>query len=180
MRTARLTGQVVALAAVAVLLGILIWHLTHRPAPPKVGGPAPAFSLGRLDGSGTLALASLRGRPVVLNFWASWCDPCKREAPALEQLWRRYKSQGVVFVGVDAMDASSDAKRFLRAHGITYPIVRDAHGVVAANRYNVADMPVTYFIDRAGRLVDERVLGPVNEKKFAAAFRRGVEAAIDS
>jgi cytochrome c biogenesis protein CcmG, thiol:disulfide interchange protein DsbE len=180
MRTARLTGQVVALAAVAALLGILIWHLTHRPPPPKIGAPAPAFSLGRLDGSGTLALASLRGRTVVLNFWASWCPPCKREAPALEQLWHEYRGKGVVFVGIDANDAASDGRRFLRAHGITYPTVHDAHGLVAANRYNVDQMPVTYFIDKEGRLVDEPLLGPVSEKRFADAFRRRIEAAIES
>ena len=180
MRTARLSGQVVALAAVAVLLGILIWHLTHRPAPPKVGGPAPAFSLGRLDGSGKRDLASLRGHPVVLNFWASWCGPCKREAPALEQLWHRYRGKGVVFVGVDSNDAASDARRFLRAHGITYPTVHDARGLVAANRYNVGDLPVTYFIDKQGRLVDSPVLGPVSEKQFADAFRRRLDAAMSS
>src|SRR5215212_7828694 len=100
MRTARLTGQVVALAGVAVLLVVLIWRLTHRPALLELGGPAPGFSLARLDRDGTLDLASLRGRPVVLNFWASWCGPCKREAATLEQLWQHYRKQGVVFVGI--------------------------------------------------------------------------------
>jgi cytochrome c biogenesis protein CcmG/thiol:disulfide interchange protein DsbE len=180
MRTARLTGQVAALATVAVLLGVLVWHLTHRPAPPKVGGPAPAFSLGRLDRSGTLELASLRGRAVVLNFWASWCGPCKREAPALEQLWHQYRSKGVVFVGVDANDAASDARRFIRAHGITYPVVHDAHGLVAANSYDVDPLPVTFFIDKAGRLIGAPVLGPVSEKRFADAFRRNLQAALAS
>src|SRR5437762_2864664 len=111
MRTARLTGQVVALAAVAALLIVLIWRLTHQPAPLKLGGPAPGFSLTRLDREGTLDLASLRGSPVVLNFWASWCGPCKREAATLEQLWRHYRPRGVVFVGIDANDAASDARR---------------------------------------------------------------------
>ena len=180
MRNARLTGQVVALAAVAVLLGILIWHLTHPPSTPKVGGPAPAFSLDRLDRSGRLSLASLRGKAVVLNFWASWCAPCKREAPALERLWHHYRRQGVVFVGVDSNDAASDARRFIGAHGITYPTVHDAHGLVAANRYNVGNLPVTYFINKQGRLVDSPVLGPVSEKEFADAFRRRLDAAIAS
>jgi cytochrome c biogenesis protein CcmG/thiol:disulfide interchange protein DsbE len=180
MRSARLTGQVVALAAVAVLLGILIWHLTHRPPAPKIGAPAPAFSLNRLDAAGDLELASLRGHPVVLNFWASWCGPCKREAPALERYWHEYRSKGVVFVGVDSNDAARDARRFIGAHGITYPTVHDPHGLVAANRYNVGNLPVTYFINRQGRLVDSPVLGPVSDKQFAAAFRRGLDAAISS
>jgi cytochrome c biogenesis protein CcmG, thiol:disulfide interchange protein DsbE len=178
VRTARLTAQVVALAAVVALFAVLVWRLTHQPSGPKLGGPAPGFSLERLDGGGKLALSSLRGRAVVLNFWASWCDPCKREAPTLERLWHRYRSRGVVFVGIDANDAASDARRFLRAHGITYPTVHDAHGLVAANSYNVANMPMTFFVDRTGRLVDTRVLGPVSEKRFGDEFERGLQAAL--
>ncbi|MDX6486739.1 MAG: cytochrome c biosis protein CcmG, thiol:disulfide interchange protein DsbE [Gaiellaceae bacterium] len=180
MRNARLTGQVVALAAVAALLGVLVWHLAHQPRGPKIGGPAPDFSLSRLDRDGMLALSSLRGKPVVLNFWASWCVPCKREAATLERLSHRYKSRGVVFVGVDANDSATDARRFIRAHGVTYPIVFDENGVIAADGYNALNMPVTYFVDRAGRLVESRVLGPVSEKEHADQFRRGVEAAIGS
>ena len=176
----RPAAQVAALAAVAALLVVLIVHLVRQRGAPKIGGPAPTFSLQRLNGPGTLSLASLRGRPVVLNFWASWCAPCKREAPALERFWRQYRPQGVVFVGIDANDAASDARRFLRAHGVTYPTVRDPHGLVAANSYDVANMPMTFFVDRRGRLVSTHVLGPVSEKQFADEFRRGVEAAIRS
>ena len=83
--------------------------------PPKIGGPAPAFSLAARRHDGTLDLASLRGKPVVLNFWASWCVPCKGEAPTLEQAWQQYRAQGVVFVGVDYHDVTSDARAFLDA-----------------------------------------------------------------
>jgi cytochrome c biogenesis protein CcmG, thiol:disulfide interchange protein DsbE len=176
----KLGAQTVTAAGVAVLLGILVWRLTHQPQAPKVGGPAPAFSLRRLNGSGTLDLGSLRGKAVVLNFWASWCAPCKKEAPALEQLWHEYRGRGVAFVGIDSNDAASDARRFVDAHGITYPIVSDAHGLVAANRYDVADLPATYFVDRRGRLLAEHVLGPVSEGQFEAQFRRGLKAAMSS
>jgi cytochrome c biogenesis protein CcmG, thiol:disulfide interchange protein DsbE len=176
MTRARLAAQAVAVAAVVALLVVLVWRLTHRTSPPKVGGPAPAFALSRLNGSGTLRLASLRGKAVVLNFWASWCEPCKAEAPALEKLWQEYRGKGVVFVGIDSNDASGDARRFLTAHGITYPVVSDKNGLVAANRYDIANLPVTYFVNRRGRLVGTHVLGPVN--KYRSEFRSALAAAM--
>jgi len=177
MRTLKLTGQVVALAAVAGLLGLLVWRLTHQSKPPKIGGPAPAFSLRRLDTSGTLALASLRGKPVVLNFWASWCVPCKGEAKMLEDAWQRYRSQGVVFVGIDWHDVKSDARRFLDHHGVTYPTVLDGSGSIT-DSYGVVGVPETYFIDRRGRLVGEHIVGTVVNQKDR--FRSGIEAALGS
>jgi cytochrome c biogenesis protein CcmG/thiol:disulfide interchange protein DsbE len=173
----KLAAQAAAVAGVAALLAVLVWRLTHQSPPPKAGGPAPAFTLHRLDGGGSLSLASLRGRTVVLNFWASWCDPCKREAPALERLWRRDRGHGVVILGVDTNDSSGDARRFMSAHGITYPVVSDPRGLVAANRYDIADLPVTYVIDRQGRIVGGRVVGPISDKAFAADFARDLDAA---
>ena len=175
MRALKLTGQVVALAAVAGLLGLLIWRVTHRTTAPAIGGPAPAFSLSRVDTPGKLELASLRGKPVVLNFWASWCVPCKGEATMLEQAWQQYRKQGVVFVGVDYHDVTSDARRFLQHHDVTYPSVQDGSGSIA-DRYGVSAVPETYFIDRRGRLVGTHIVGTVVNQ--AEAFRRGVEAAL--
>jgi cytochrome c biogenesis protein CcmG/thiol:disulfide interchange protein DsbE len=176
MRGVKLTGQVVALAAVAGLLGLLVWRVTHRPTAPAIGGPAPAFSLRRVDAAGKLDLASLRGKPVVLNFWASWCVPCKGEATMLEQAWQQYRKQGVVFVGVDYHDVTSDARRFLAHHDVTYPSVQDGSGNIA-DRYGVSGVPETYFIDRRGRLVGTHIVGTVVNQ--VAAFRRGVEAALE-
>src|SRR4029077_13122776 len=102
----KLGAQALAVARVGVLATLLVWKLTHQTPPPKVGKPAPAFSLPRLGGSGQVSLAALRGNTVVLNFCAAWCDPCKRESPDLEALWRRYRSQGVVVLGVDSGDAA--------------------------------------------------------------------------
>jgi len=175
MRAAKVTGQVVALAAVAGLLGLLVWRLTHQSKPPKIGGPAPTFSVKRVDTDGTLDLASLRGKPVVLNFWASWCVPCKGEAKLLESAWQQYRSRGVVFVGVDYHDVASDARTFLEHHGVTYPTVQDGSGKIA-DRYGVSAVPETYFIDRRGRLVGDHIIGTVVNQKDA--FRRGLEAAL--
>src|SRR3954467_10713496 len=180
MTKARMTAQVVALATVAVLLVLLIWHLTHQPEHAKAGETAPTFVLQRLDHDDVLDLSALRGKGVVLNFWASWCEPCKREAKTLEESWRRYRGRGLVVLGVDANDVDSDARRFMQAHGITYPVVRDSNGSIAANSYNVSDLPMTFFINRKGLLVGERIRGAVGDTQYRSDFRRGIEEALGS
>lgn len=174
-RPLKLTGQAIALAAVAGLLGLLVWRLTHQTHAPKIGGPAPAFSLRRVDGTGEIALASLRGKPVVINFWASWCEPCKGEAKMLEQAFNQYRSQGVVFLGVDYHDVASDARTFLSHHGITYPTVQDGSGMVG-DKYGLTGVPETYFVDRTGKLVGFHIVGTITDQ--AAKFRSGVQAAL--
>jgi cytochrome c biogenesis protein CcmG, thiol:disulfide interchange protein DsbE len=176
----RTLAQIVALAAVAVLLVVLIWRLTHQAPHVSAGAPAPTFALQRLDRDAVLDLSRLRGRPVVLNFWASWCGPCKAEAATLERAWRQYRKQGLVLVGVDVNDADSDARTFMRAHGVTYPVVRDPNGSIAANSYNVADLPMTFFIDRRGRLVGAQIRGDVGDSARAKEFRSGLQAVLGS
>jgi peroxiredoxin len=176
----KLGAQALAVAGVGVLATLLVWNLTHQTPPPKVGAPAPTFSLGRLGGAGDLSLRSLRGKTVVLNFFASWCDPCKREAPVLEQLWRDDKSHGLVVVGVDANDARGDALKFVHKHDVTYPVVFDHNGAVASNRYGIADLPVTYVLNPRGRIVGGQILGPVNEHVHSEALSRYVHAAMQS
>lgn len=179
MRALKLTGQAVALAAVVALLALLIWRLTHQNHPPKIGGAAPNFTLARLEGTGDLALASLRGHPVVVNFWASWCVPCKGEAQLLEQQYAQYKKQGVVFLGIDYHDVASDARTFLEHHGITYPTLKDGSGAVG-DKYGITGVPETYFISRTGRLVGVHVLGPITDSKFRQQFEQGLRAALNS
>jgi cytochrome c biogenesis protein CcmG, thiol:disulfide interchange protein DsbE len=175
-RSLKLAGQGIALVAVAGLLALLVWRLTHQSHPPKIGGTAPNFSLKRIDGTGKLDLASLRGKPVVINFWASWCVPCKGEAKLLEQAWNRYRSQGVIFVGVDYHDVTSDARSFLSHHGITYPTVQDGSGMVG-DSYGLTGVPETYFIDRRGRLVGSHIVGTITDQ--VTAFNDGIKAALD-
>lgn len=112
--------------------------------------PAPQFRLSQLDG-GPLALSDFKGRVVVLNFWASWCTPCKREMPNLERVWREFKGRGVVVLGIDVQDDIEDAAAFVKALGITYPNVFDPSQdrLVA---YQVTGIPTTVFIDREQRI----------------------------
>jgi cytochrome c biogenesis protein CcmG/thiol:disulfide interchange protein DsbE len=132
---------------------------TQSSSSPLIGHPAPDFTLTALSArrAPAIHLASLKGKPVMLNFWASWCDPCKQEAPLLEATWQRVRSQSIVFLGIDFEDRQSDGLSFLHAHGITYPNVIDASGSIAIN-YGVTGVPETFFIDRHGVIVS-KVIG---------------------
>jgi cytochrome c biogenesis protein CcmG/thiol:disulfide interchange protein DsbE len=173
----RFAGQTLAIGAVGVLAGLLLWRVTHEPPAPRVGDRAPAFALQRLNGAGTVSLASLRGKVVVLNFFASYCGPCKREAPALEKVWRDYRSRGVVVLGIDTDDSSSEARTFVSAHGVTYPTVGVASAGLAA-RYGTANLPTTYVLNRQGRVVGGQILGPVSDQPFSRDLSSYVHAAL--
>jgi peroxiredoxin len=173
----KLGGQALAVAGVGFLAALLVWSLTHKTPPPKAGARAPAFSLPRLEGNGNFSLASFRGKTVVLNFFASWCRPCKQEAPRLESLWRQYRSDGVVVLGIDSGDARGDARRFLDAHGVTYPIAFDPDEKLAQGPYALPGLPVTYVINPAGRVVGAPVLGPVSDSAYGREFTRELNAA---
>jgi cytochrome c biogenesis protein CcmG/thiol:disulfide interchange protein DsbE len=168
----KLGAQALAVALVIGLFALLIWKVaqgSHKEAAP--GKAAPDFTLGRLDRPGSLQLSSLRGKAVVLNFWASWCNPCKREAPALQALSRRWGNQ-VVVLGVDVNDFQGDARGFMRKYGLTYPVVHDNKNKTTP-KYGLTGLPETFFLDRRGRIV-EHVPGEVQ----AADLTSGVERAL--
>jgi thiol-disulfide isomerase/thioredoxin len=115
---------------------------------------APTIS-GTEVGGGTLDAASLRGKVVVLNIWASWCAPCRKEAPSLERVWQATRSRGVQFVGLDSRDTQAGAKAFQRRFGITYPSVVDSDGELQLKfrgKLAAAALPTTYIIDRNGKV----------------------------
>jgi cytochrome c biogenesis protein CcmG/thiol:disulfide interchange protein DsbE len=153
-------SKTVLLGSVVAVLGLLaiVTLRANRPASIAVAlargetPEAPPFTLPRLDAEGTLDLASLRGRVVVINFWASWCIPCRDEAPVIEATWERFKNRGVVVLGVDVQDLIPEALRFLRETKTTYPQVRDKDNMVY-RAYGLTGVPETFFVDHAGRIV---------------------------
>ncbi len=123
--------------------------------------PAPALTLPALDGGGQVSLAERRGEVVVLNYWASWCEPCRAESPLLERWHRRIAARGGTVLGVDVHDVTSDAREFIREYSLTYPMARDADGRTQ-RKFGVVAYPETVVIDRAGRIAAVR-RGPVDE-----------------
>lgn len=159
------------------VLALLAFGFTREPRyieSPMLGRPAPPFSLPLFDGR-MLRLEDLRGQVVFLNFWASWCPPCRAEAPALESTWQQTRHQGVVFLGISTQDEEERARAFLDEFGITYPNGRDADGRIAID-YGVWGLPETFFISPEGRITYKHVgtLGSGLIMAKLAEARRGV------
>jgi cytochrome c biogenesis protein CcmG/thiol:disulfide interchange protein DsbE len=184
-RRAKLVAQGIAIGLVALLFALLVWTLVTEEGGDLAAAAArgerpeaPDFTLERLDEEGELTLSSLRGKAVVLNVWASWCIPCKEEAPFLEQVWREHRDRGLVVVGLDAKDFRVDARRFAKRFDLTFPLVYDGPGDTLAE-YGVTGFPETFVIDRAGRVV-EAFVGGVNSEEDRALLRTAVDRALET
>jgi len=171
---------VLAVGAVVALLGLLIWKVAKGDDNAVTGSlsqgklvRAPGWELAKLDGTGDLALESLRGKVVVLNFWASWCGPCKDETPLLQESWKRWEGKDVVFVGMNVKDFRGDARSFVKRFGVSYPNVYDGKGSTVG-RYGVTGYPETYFVDARGRVV-YRIAGEVRDPD---ELDEGIERAL--
>jgi cytochrome c biogenesis protein CcmG, thiol:disulfide interchange protein DsbE len=144
------------------VVGLLAFGFGRNPDTinsPLIGKSAAAFTLRSLDGPRSISLAKLRGRPVIVNFWASWCADCKIEHQNLVAAWQRYAKDGVAFVGIDYEDSASGARAFMRELGGGWPVVSDPSQRTAVN-YGVYGVPETFFIDRHG-IVRYKTIGPV-------------------
>jgi len=173
----RLGAQGAAVALVIGLLGLLVWKVSHQIGDETVAAgvrkgdrpTAPALDLERLDG-GRLESAALAGKVQVINFWASWCEPCRDEAPLLEQAWRDLQPRGVVVVGVDHQDARQFAREFAKRYRMTYPLVRDPDDKLY-DKYGATGVPESFFVARDGRVV-AHVPGAVTPETLAAGLER--------
>jgi cytochrome c biogenesis protein CcmG/thiol:disulfide interchange protein DsbE len=191
----RYVGRIAALLVAGGFIALLVYGVLTKapdatiddnlaraqttPAPPfELGmlqrgelGPVLAPRIGAAITDGRLALRELRGTPVVLNFWASWCTPCREEAPRLQRAWRDGRDDGVLFLGLNMQDITDDARLFMRTFRIDYPNVRDPGNRVAQS-YGVTGLPETFFISRSGDVVGH-VVGVVSP----AQLRDGIAAA---
>jgi len=151
--------RVVLFVAPAVaFIALLAYGVAKAPAAPQIGERAPDFSAPLLAGGGTSSLEDFEGKPLVINFWASWCEPCKAEAPLLEEAHEAYRGQ-ISFLGVDVRDARSDARDFVTEYGVGYPSVRDESRSIYRS-YGLTGQPETFLIDSEGIVIDH-VAGPL-------------------
>lgn len=137
--------------------------------PATVGEAAPAFTRPGLDG-GTVALSDFAGKPVMVNFWASWCHPCRKEFPLFEAAREEYARRGLEIVGVSYKDIPADARAFVADQGATWTFARDPDGALA-DTYGVRAVPQTFFIDADGRIVS-RLFGITSAKDLDAEIRK--------
>jgi cytochrome c biogenesis protein CcmG, thiol:disulfide interchange protein DsbE len=152
-KTKSKTGTIffVAILGMFALLLLLGWTMIQRAAPPLAQGNAPAFELTSFEGQ-VLKSSELRGKPIVLNFWASWCVQCRDEAAELQAAWAKYRDQGLMVIGVDYVDTESEAKKYMGEFKITYPNGMDV-GTKISSTYRITGVPETYFITRDGKLL---------------------------
>jgi len=164
--------------AAIVLVVSLLGYFGLRPArnAAEETRSLPAFELPLLMGGGTLSSDDLEGSVVVLNFWASWCGPCREEMPAFERIHRRYEDRGLIVVGVDVQDVPQSAREFVREVGVTYPIVQDLDQTLLRAIGDPVGLPQTYFVRADGTLeaaeADGKRLGAISEEELEAAVQR--------
>jgi cytochrome c biogenesis protein CcmG/thiol:disulfide interchange protein DsbE len=154
------------------LLALLVANLgrdPHRVGSPLVGRMAPPFTLARVGGGEPVSLESLRGRPVVLNFWATWCIPCAEEHPLLRAAAQRL-GPDVQFIGIVYQDDETGARTFLAEHGGGYPSLLDTGGKTAI-AYGVFGVPETYFIDGDGKIA-AKFAGPLSREALLQNLRK--------
>lgn len=158
-------GRWIVVASLVGILAILGFSLVRASAGQVDRGPAPDFELTTFDGQ-LIRLSDQRGKVLVINFWASWCIPCREEAPVLEATWRAYRDSGVVFIGVDYLDTEREALAYIEEFDLTYPNGPDL-GTRIAQAYRIQGVPETFFVDRSGMLRGVHI-GPITEPQLEA------------
>lgn len=145
------------------VIGLLVYGLVIKGSSGvALGDPAPDEPLPQLEGGGTGSLADYRGSWVLVNFWASWCEPCREEAPALEEFQRRHGSDSFTVLGIDSQDLSDDGREFVERYGLSYPQLHDGDGD-HADEYGTTGVPENYLVDPRGK-VRLLVRGPITSE----------------
>ncbi|MFP3852675.1 MAG: TlpA family protein disulfide reductase [Anaerolineales bacterium] len=166
-------GAILALGAVVILLAVLgLGLIRTQQGPVGVGSRVPDFTLTTFEGE-QISMEALRGQVVVVNFWASWCAPCEEEAAELEQAYRQYQDQGVVFLGVNYVDTEPEAMAYMNKFDISYPSGPDL-GTRISQKFRMRGVPETYIIDPSGR-IDSVRKGPYSS---LAEIQAAIDAAM--
>jgi cytochrome c biogenesis protein CcmG, thiol:disulfide interchange protein DsbE len=172
-------GVVGILISLGVLL-VIFYALYQRSQETPNKGPAPHFAVTMFDYDQIamtgqhVELKDLRGQVVVINFWASYCEPCKVEAPMLERVWQDYKGQGVVMLGIDTNDPLKNALDYLEEYGITYPNAPDQGGRLEDD-YRITGIPETFVVNKQGEIVEHYISTP-NESDLRNQIERALES----
>jgi cytochrome c biogenesis protein CcmG/thiol:disulfide interchange protein DsbE len=146
-------GSIVLLLGVLMVVIVVGIALLRAKQGQPTSGLAPDFTVTTFDGE-TIRLSDLRGRPVVINFWASWCGPCRDEAPRFQSVWERYRDQGVMILGITYVDDENESRAFMAEYGVTYPNAPDVGTVISEELYFIQGVPETFVIDQQGNVVD--------------------------
>jgi len=157
-----LLWQIAIVGILLIFLIFLAWRLIQtNQSEQRASGAAPSFTFTTFEGD-TISLEDLEGKGVVLNYWASWCDPCRDEAELLESYWQKEQNNGIVFLGLDYLDQEPAALEYLAEYGISYPNGPDLQSQ-AARRYGIKGVPETFFIDPDGQ-IEEIIIGPITSE----------------
>lgn len=157
------------LRSMAILaMGLIIGSSTASANKYKAGSDFPNAKISSLSGKSSLEISKLKGKVVVVDFWASWCEPCKVELPALNAIYKKYKSQGLVVIGVNVDATPEEAKAFLKEHPVSFPIAYDGAKKTLVEQLQIDKMPTSFILDRNGKVVVRH-----------EAFRHGDEKKIE-
>lgn len=162
-----LIGVALIVAGMAALAGVLESRLAQLPGTP-VAKQLPEVTVTAIDGR-ELALSDLRGRPVLINFWATWCPPCREEMPALERIEKRWKERGAAVVVVNFEEDGDTIRQYLAANGLALAVYQDEQGIVA-EQLDITYLPTTLLVD-AGGVIRSRTEGPLSAGQMEAGLR---------
>ena len=154
-------NKMVKVVWLIILTSMLLLTGCSAPSVARVGGSAPDFRLENLDGQ-SVSLSDFRGKPVLINFWATWCKPCVHEMPYIQQVYEEWSEKGLVVLAINLGESPFTVKQFLQTYNLTLPVLIDIQGN-SAHQYNIMSIPTSFFIDSDG-IIRQKIIGAFPNK----------------